>query len=122
MNFTAKGRNKDNNQKQKSLSISDKINILAQVDADIGTRVELASWLRLSVSMLSTIVKNREETERSYVQRGPFSKQQKALQCSHWRNWNLHLLHCSTKHMRVILPQMAPTSRRRPCTLLLILE
>jgi hypothetical protein len=33
----------------------------------VGTRVELASWTKLSVSMLNTTVKNREETERSYV-------------------------------------------------------
>jgi hypothetical protein len=50
--------------KQELSTISDKINILAQVDAHIGTRLELASRLRLSVSTLNTTVKNREESER----------------------------------------------------------
>jgi hypothetical protein len=69
----------DNKGKRKSFTISDKINILAQVDAFIGTRVGLASHLRLSVSMLNTIVKNRQETERSYVQCGPISEKWKSL-------------------------------------------
>jgi hypothetical protein len=46
-----------------------------------GTRVELASWLRLSVSMLNTIVKNHEERERSYTQCEPSSKNWKSLNC-----------------------------------------
>jgi hypothetical protein len=43
----------DNKEKPKSLTISDKINILAQVDAHIGTFVKQASQLRLSVPTLS---------------------------------------------------------------------
>jgi hypothetical protein len=60
----------DNKGKWKSFRISDKINILAQVDARIGTYVELASRLRLSVSMLNTTVKDHGEIERRYVQYG----------------------------------------------------
>jgi hypothetical protein len=48
-------------------SAADKINILAQVDAHIGTNVEQASWLRLSVPTLHPNVKNHEETERSFI-------------------------------------------------------
>jgi hypothetical protein len=40
-----------------------------QVDAHIGTRVEPASWLRLSAFTLNTVVKNC----------GSFSKRQKSL-------------------------------------------
>jgi hypothetical protein len=36
-----------NKGKRKSITVCAKINILAQVDAYIGTGVELASWLRL---------------------------------------------------------------------------
>jgi hypothetical protein len=51
----------DNKGKWKSFTVSNKINILAQADAHIGSHVELAPpWLRLSV-------KNLEETKR-YVQ------------------------------------------------------
>jgi hypothetical protein len=57
-------------------------NILAQVYAHTGTRVELASWLRRSLSTLNTIVTNSEEIEISYVQCGPFSKQRKSLKHS----------------------------------------
>jgi hypothetical protein len=39
----------DNKGRPKSLTISDKINILVQGDAHIGTHVEQASWLRLSL-------------------------------------------------------------------------
>jgi hypothetical protein len=42
----------------------DKINILAQADTHIGTHVELASCLSLSVSTLHNIVKNCEEIEK----------------------------------------------------------
>lgn len=50
--------------------MNDKINTFAQVDADIGTRIELASRLGLSVFTLNIIVNidnmivnNREEIE-----------------------------------------------------------
>jgi hypothetical protein len=55
---------------------------LANVDAHIGTHTEQTSWLRLPVPILNPTVKNREETGRSYVQCGPFSKQWKSLKCS----------------------------------------
>jgi hypothetical protein len=72
----------DNKGKQKSFTRSDNDNVLAQVDAHICTRVELASQLELSVSTRNTFVKNHEETESCYVQCGPFSKQQKSLKHS----------------------------------------
>jgi hypothetical protein len=40
----------DNKGKRKSFTVSDKINILAEVDAHIGTRVEVESWLRLEAN------------------------------------------------------------------------
>jgi hypothetical protein len=70
----------DNKGKPKSF-ISDKINIFAQVDAHFGTRVKQASWLSLTVPTLNPVVKNREETERSFVQCRPFSRQLKSLKC-----------------------------------------
>jgi L-2-hydroxyglutarate oxidase LhgO len=63
-------------------TISVKINILVQVDAHIDTFAKLASQLRLPVFMLNTTVKSCEETERSYIQCGPFSMQRKSLKCS----------------------------------------
>jgi hypothetical protein len=48
----------------------------------MGTHVELASHLRLSMCTLNSDVKNHEGTERKYVQCGPFSKQQKSLKRS----------------------------------------
>jgi hypothetical protein len=71
----------DNKGKPKSLTASDKINILVQVDAHTGTHVEQMSWLRLPLPTLNLIVKNHEEIERRYVQCGPSSKQWKALRC-----------------------------------------
>jgi hypothetical protein len=65
--------------KQKSITISDKINILVQVDAHIGTCVVLASHMRLSVPTLNTTLKKREEIERRYIHCAPFSKQWKSL-------------------------------------------
>jgi hypothetical protein len=72
----------DNKGKPKSLTISDIINILEHVDAHIGTHVEEASQLRLSVSTLNPIVKELEETERSLIKCGPFSNQRKSSKCS----------------------------------------
>jgi hypothetical protein len=63
--------------KPKSVTVSDKINILEQVDAHI----EWASWLRLSMSTLQPTAKNREETERSFIQCKTFSKLRKPLKC-----------------------------------------
>jgi hypothetical protein len=85
------------------LKISDEINIPGEGDELIGVRVELASRLRLSVSTLITVVKNREEIERSYVQCGLFSEQWKLLKHWHGRNLNLHLLYGSSKHLRIML-------------------
>jgi hypothetical protein len=64
-----------NKGKHKSLTVSDKINILPQVDAYTGTHVEQATWLRFSVPILNPTVKNREDTERSFIQSRPFKQQ-----------------------------------------------
>jgi hypothetical protein len=53
--------------KQNHLTISDKINVLAQVYAHMGTHVEQASQLRLPMLTLNLIVKNLEEIERSFI-------------------------------------------------------
>jgi hypothetical protein len=37
-------------------------------------------------------------------------------------NWNFHLWYASRKHARVILPKLAPTSRKRLCKLPLVWE
>jgi hypothetical protein len=68
----------DNKGKPKSLAESDKLYILGQVYKHIGTHVEQASWLRLSVPTLNPVVKNYEEIVRSSVPCKPFSKQQKS--------------------------------------------
>jgi hypothetical protein len=52
------------------------------VDVLVGTHVQQASWLRLSVPTLNPTAQNHEEIERSFVQCRPFSKQQKSLKCS----------------------------------------
>jgi hypothetical protein len=66
-----------NKGKWKSFTVSDIINTLVQADAHIGTHAELASHLIFSVSMLNTTVNNIKQTEQSYTQCGPFSKEQK---------------------------------------------
>jgi hypothetical protein len=65
----------DNKGKWKSITVSDKMNILVQIVAHIGTCVELASQLRLSVLTLDTIVKKHEGIGKNYVQCGPSRKQ-----------------------------------------------
>jgi hypothetical protein len=97
-----------------------KKNILAQVHAHTGTHTEQASRLIISMPTLRPTVRNDVEIERSFVQCGPSSMQQKSLKCSPLQNWNLLLLHGSSKHMQVMLPQVAPTSRRRAYISLLI--
>jgi hypothetical protein len=56
--------------------------ILGAADRHIETHVEQASWLRFSVLIINPIVKNAEETESSFVQCSPPSKQWKSLKCS----------------------------------------
>jgi hypothetical protein len=72
----------DNRGKQKSFAAVDEINTLLQGDAHVGTHVELALQMRLSVTTVSTIVLNSEETEKSYIHCGPSSKQWKSLKHS----------------------------------------
>jgi hypothetical protein len=62
--------------------MSDKIGISAKADANTGMCVDPTSELGLRISTLYTTVKIREATERSYIQCGTFSKQQKSLQHS----------------------------------------
>jgi hypothetical protein len=64
----------NNKGKLKSLTVSDKINILVEVDVHTGAHIEQVSRLRLPVPTLHLIVKSHEETERRYVHYGPFSK------------------------------------------------
>lgn len=65
-----------------SLIVSDEAAVLVLVNAYIGTNGEQASWMRLSVSTLNPVMKNHEETGRSFVRCRPFSKQWKSLKCS----------------------------------------
>jgi hypothetical protein len=52
-----------------------------QVDAYIGTHVEQASLLRLSVPTVNPTMKKHEEPERSFVHCEHSSKQWKSLKC-----------------------------------------
>jgi hypothetical protein len=68
--------------KRKSFSIQEKMDILAQVDANKETRVALAARLRIAPSTLNTIVKSRKDIEKFYAQCGRFSNQRKSLKQS----------------------------------------
>jgi hypothetical protein len=64
-------------------SIDEKMQILAEVDVHMGTGVDLAAMLGLSVSTLNTVVSKRSEIEESYMRCGPsFSKECKSLKTS----------------------------------------
>jgi hypothetical protein len=102
------------NNKGKQKSFSDKIYILHKLMHILEYVLNWHHTLRLLVSMLNTTVKNREESDRRYVQCGTSCKQQNLLQ--HLLLEKLETALASSKHVRVILSQMAPTSRWRPCT------
>jgi hypothetical protein len=53
------------------------MDILAKADANTETCVDPRSKLGLLMSALNTTVKKHEATERSYIQCGTYSKQQK---------------------------------------------
>jgi hypothetical protein len=72
----------DDKGKPKSLAVSEKINILAQVDLHIGAHAEQASQLRISLPTLNTTAKNYEETERSFIQCITCSKQWRSMKFS----------------------------------------
>ena len=64
-------------------SVEEKMQILAEVDAHMGTRVDLAAMLGLSVSTLHKIVSKQSEIEKSYMHCGPsFSEEPKSLKTS----------------------------------------
>jgi hypothetical protein len=68
--------------KRKAFSIQEKMDILAQVDANKETRVALAARLGIAPSLLNPIVKSRKDTEKCYAQCGRFSGQRKSLKQS----------------------------------------
>jgi hypothetical protein len=65
--------------KRKAFSIHEKMDILAQVDANKERRVALAARLGIVPSTLNTIVKSRKDTGKCYAQCGRFSGQRKSL-------------------------------------------
>ena len=68
--------------KCKPFMICDKTDKIANNDARIGKRVDLASQLGPALSTLNTNVKNHASSERSYIQWGTVFKQQKSLRHS----------------------------------------
>jgi hypothetical protein len=65
--------------KRKAFSVQEKMDILAQVDANKETRVALAVRLGIAPSTLNTIVKSRKDNDKCYAQCGRFSGQRKIL-------------------------------------------
>jgi hypothetical protein len=61
--------------KRKAFSFQEKMDILAQVDANKETCVALAARLGIAPSTLNNIVKNWKDTEKCYAQCGRFSGQ-----------------------------------------------
>jgi hypothetical protein len=67
----------------KVFSVDEKMQILAKVDARMGTQVDPAAVLGLSVSTLHTIMSKWPEIEKTDVCCGPsFSKEPKSLKTS----------------------------------------
>jgi len=64
----------------KVFSVDEKMQILAEVGAHMGIRVDLVALLGLSVLTLNKIVSKQSEIEKSYSHSGPsFSKEPKSL-------------------------------------------
>jgi hypothetical protein len=60
-------------------SIDKKMQTLAEVEAHMGTWVDLEAMLGLSGSVLNMIVSKRSEIKKSYMHRGPsFSKERES--------------------------------------------
>jgi hypothetical protein len=80
--------------KQKSFTVSDKIDILAECDPHILMYFDLASELGLLLFVLNTIVKNHEATGRRYIKLlSPGSGNHGGSNCQ--RIWIPLLLHVS---------------------------
>jgi hypothetical protein len=67
---------------KKAFSIPEKINILHQVDVNMGTCVALAARLGTALSTLNTTVEVGKDTKNCYTQCGRFSGQRKSLKQS----------------------------------------
>lgn len=64
-------------------SVDKKMPILAEVDADMGTQVDIAAVLGFSGLMLNMMVSKQSKIEKSYSHCGPsFSKEHKPLKTS----------------------------------------
>jgi hypothetical protein len=70
----------------KPLMVSARTDKIANNDAHIETRFDMASQLRIALSTLNTNVKNHEASARSYIQCQTVYKQQKSLKPHQWRN------------------------------------
>jgi hypothetical protein len=85
--------------KRKAFSVQEKLDILAQVDANKETCVALAARLGIAPSTLNTIVKSRKDTEKCYTKCGRFSGQRKSLKQSPFEELE-SLLAASVKQAR----------------------
>jgi len=67
----------------KVFPVDEKMQILTEVNSHVGTRVDLAAMLGLSVSMINTTVSQQSGIEDSYLCCGPsFSKEHKSQKTS----------------------------------------
>jgi len=69
-------------------------------------QVDVTSQLRPQC-LLHTSVYDLEATEQSYIQCEPFSEQEKSLRHLQVEDWNMLLLHESSKHKQVMFPYKA---------------
>jgi hypothetical protein len=76
----------------------------------MGTRVDIAAMLGLSVTTLDMIVSKWCEIEKSYLHCGPsFSKEQKSLKTSQLEESETILVAWFIKPSPPVLPSMDPT-------------
>ncbi|XP_023233500.1 major centromere autoantigen B-like isoform X3 [Centruroides sculpturatus] len=69
----------ESKKKRKILTLTDKLEILAQVDANLGPKICLANRLGLPPSTLNTIIKKRKFIEENAAKCGPYAKKRKKM-------------------------------------------
>lgn len=70
---------------RKTISVADKVKIIAKFDEHVGTRVDLAKELSIPVSTLNTIVKSRETITINAAKCGPSAKKRKYVKDSRFK-------------------------------------
>jgi hypothetical protein len=100
--------------KRKKLTISDKLNVIGEVEARQNVpRIEMTNRLGLPPSTLSKIMLSKEKITDAEYKCGAQAKKRKYMKLGASNELEKILLECSNKCIQIMFPLMDPSFKRR---------